>query len=58
MATRKQSDSQFKATIVLEAIKNQKTIAQIASEYGIPPNQVTTWKKQLTNDDGSLKLTQ
>ena len=44
---RKQYDSQFKATVALEAVKNQKTIAQIASEYGIHPNQVGKWKKQL-----------
>ena len=36
-----------KAKVALEAIKNQKTIAQIASEYGIHPNQVGQWKKQL-----------
>ena len=47
MVKRKQYDSQFKAKVALEAIKNQKTIAQIASEYGIHPNQVGQWKKQL-----------
>ena len=47
MVKRKQYDSQFKATVALEAVKNQKTIAQIASEYGIHPNQVGKWKKQL-----------
>ena len=41
------NDSQFKAKVALEAIKNQKTIDQIASEYGIHPNQVGKWKKQL-----------
>jgi transposase-like protein len=47
MVKRKQYDSQFKAKVALEAVKNQKTIAQIASEYGIHPNQVGKWKKQL-----------
>ena len=47
MVKRKQYDSQFKAKVALEAVKNQQTIAQIASEYGIHPNQVGQWKKQL-----------
>ena len=47
MSKRKQYASQFKATVALEAVKNKKTIAQIASEYGIHPNQVGKWKKQL-----------
>jgi transposase-like protein len=47
MVKRNQYDSQFKATVALEAVKNQKTIAQIASEYSVHPNQVGQWKKQL-----------
>lgn len=47
MAKRKRYDSKFKANVALEAIKDHKTISQIASEYGIHPNQVTHWKKQL-----------
>lgn len=47
MSRRKQYDSQFKAQVALEAIKNQRTLAQIASEYGVHPNQVSQWKKQV-----------
>ncbi|MBI1923724.1 transposase [Candidatus Poribacteria bacterium] len=47
MTERKRYDGPLKATVALEAIKNQRTIAQIASEYGVHPNQVTHWKKQL-----------
>jgi transposase len=50
MVKRKQYDSQFKATVALEAVKNQKTIAQIASEYSVHPNQVGQWKKQLLQE--------
>jgi len=45
--TRKQYSSAFKAKVALEALKNQKTITAIASEYSVHPNQVTHWKKQL-----------
>ena len=47
MTTRKHYDSRFKAQIALEALKNQKTIAQIASEHGVNPNLVTQWKQRL-----------
>ena len=46
MSRRKRYDSRFKAQVALEAIKNQQTVAQIASEYGVHPNQVSPWKKQ------------
>ena len=35
-----------KAVIVLEALKEEKTIAQIASENTVHPNQIHKWKKQ------------
>ena len=46
MSIRKQHSSGFKAQVALEAIKNQKTIAEISSENGIHPSQVNKWKKQ------------
>lgn len=46
--TRRRHDAAFKARVALEAMKGDKTISQIASEYGIHPNQVADWKKVLT----------
>lgn len=43
---RKRYDAAFKAKVALEAIKGERTIAEIASETGIHPNQIGTWKKQ------------
>jgi len=43
---RKTYTTEFKVKIALEAIKAQRTINEIASHYGIHPNQVTQWKKQ------------
>jgi putative transposase len=37
----------FKARVAFEAVKEQKTINQLAGEYGVHPSQVSTWKKQL-----------
>lgn len=42
---KKHSDS-FKAKVALEAIKGEKTIAEIASAYQVHANMVTKWKKQ------------
>ena len=50
MTTRKHYDSRIKAQVALEALKNQQTIAQIASEYGVHPNMVTQWKQRLLNE--------
>jgi len=41
---RRQHDAAVKAKVALEAIKGEKTIAQIAGEYSIHPNQVRMWR--------------
>jgi putative transposase len=46
MATRKRYDSRFKARVVL-ALKNDRTIAAIASEHGVHANQITKWKRHV-----------
>ena len=44
---RKKYSKELKARIALDAIKGQKTIAELASEYGVHANQISIWKKQL-----------
>ena len=43
---RRTFSAEMKARIALEAIKEQKTIQEIASHYGVHPNQVANWKRQ------------
>jgi len=43
---RKVYTSAFKAKVALEAVKGRLTINQIANQFEIHPNQVSTWKKQ------------
>lgn len=37
----------FKAKVAIAAIKGDRTIAQIAEQFDVHPNQVTAWKAQL-----------
>ncbi|MFH1573980.1 MAG: transposase, partial [Acidobacteriota bacterium] len=43
---RRKFSADFKARVALEGIKGQRTVQEIASHYGVHPNQVTTWKRQ------------
>jgi len=40
-------DEQFKAKVALEAIKGEKTIAQISTQFKVHPIQILKWKKHL-----------
>lgn len=44
---RRRFSAQFKAKLALEAIKGQRTIAELAGEHQVHPTQITQWKKQL-----------
>jgi len=46
MKMKKNYSAAFKSRVALEAIKAEKTIAEIASRFEVHPNQVTKWKKQ------------
>ena len=46
---RKKYSSEFKSKVALEALKGHRTLNEIASEFGVHPNQISQWKQQLKN---------
>ena len=44
----------FKAKVALAALIGDKTLAQIAEEFDVHTNQITSWKQQLENRSAEL----
>ena len=45
--TRRNHTPAFKAKVALAAVKGDRTLAQVAEQFDVHPNQVTSWKAQL-----------
>lgn len=43
---RRRHRNEFNAQVALEALKGQKTLNDLASEYGVHPVQIAQWKRQ------------
>jgi len=44
----------FKAKVAIAAIKGDRTLAQLAEQFDVHPNQITAWKAQL--EDGAADV--
>ena len=44
---KKTHDAALKAKVALETLKGDRTIAQLSSQYGVHPNQISKWKKEM-----------
>jgi transposase-like protein len=47
MANYKKHSARQKAKIALEALKENKTLSELSSQYGVASSQISTWKQQL-----------
>ena len=43
---RRNHDQHFKTRVVLEALKEQKTLSQLSTQFELHANQITDWKNQ------------
>lgn len=46
--SRRNHGEEFKAKVALAALKGDKTLAELAEHFAVHPNQITDWKRQLT----------
>ena len=51
---KKQYSPQFKAKVALEAIRGEKTVPELASQYQIHPTVINGWKRKLLEDANQI----
>jgi len=51
---RQRRSADFKFKVALEAAKGLKTLNELASAYGVHPNQISQWKQQLLKSGAGL----
>ena len=51
---KKSFSTEFKAKVALQALKGQRTLNELATEFDVHPTQIHAWKKQLL--DGSTAI--
>ena len=54
MRKRRNLDAGFKARVALEAVKGERTVSELAAEYGVHPTMIHQWKKALL--DGAADI--
>lgn len=52
--SRKKFNAEFKTKVALSAIKEQKTVAELAVQYDIHPTQIQTWKKHFLDHSTTI----
>lgn len=54
MNKRNEYSAEYKAKVVIEVLKEEKTLSEIASREGINPNQIGNWKREFLENAGRV----
>ncbi len=54
MSKRKQYNPEYKAKVALEALKGERTVADLSSRFGVHPTVIHQWKKALLEGASSV----
>ena len=52
--SRRQFSNEFKAKVAIEAIKELKTLSELAQQYELSPNQISLWKREFLTNAGKV----
>lgn len=52
--SRRTFTAEFKAKVALEAIKELKTLSELAQDYQLVPNQISMWKREFLSNAGKV----
>ena len=51
---RRNHSAEFKAKVALAAVRGDRTLSELASQFDVHPNQITQWKTQFLDSGGAV----